>query len=147
MKNKAIRVITSPLERRIKYEGIERVDYTQQNHSYKKMTKKISVSGVGLVSIGILLGLIFVVSATPSKAHAQLVLDPSTTSLLTSTISATGNLVSTVQSDINAGAFNQSQSLALSGTLGGIAGVLSNISSIISGVGFPNTGFPPGLGK
>ncbi len=110
------------------------------------MTKKSNMFRVGALSAAALFTLVIAVSVTTSKAHAQVVLNPTTTSMLVSTISATGNLMSTVQTDINQGAFTTGQSVALSATLGGIGSVLANISSII-GVGFPNTGFAPYSGS
>ena len=107
------------------------------------MTKIINIQRVGLISVGVLLSLVFVVSATANTAHAALVLDPTTTSMLANTLSATGNLLNTVQADINAGVFTPTQSTAISAVLGGISNTLANISSMIGGVGFPNTGYPP----
>lgn len=107
------------------------------------MTKKINISRVSLVVAAALFAVVVVASATTSKAHAQVTLDPTTTSMLVTTISATGNLMSTIQGDINAGDFNSTQSAALSGTLGSISSVLASINSTISGIGFPNTGFAP----
>jgi len=101
------------------------------------------MSRVGVISAIALLTLVVAVSVTTSKAHAQVVLDSTTTTMLVSVISATGNLVTTVQADINANAFTPSQSVALSGTLGGISTVLANISTIIGGATFPSTGFAP----
>jgi len=63
------------------------------------------MSRVGMISAIALLTLVVAVSVTTSKAHAQVVLDSTTTTLLVSVISATGNLVTTVQTDINANAF------------------------------------------
>lgn len=105
------------------------------------MTKTLHVSRIGFLSVGVFIALLLVSSATPFKAHAALVLDPTTTSMLTTTLSATQNVMNTVQTDINLGMFTPNQSVALSATLGGIGNILANISSMIGGIGFPNTGY------
>lgn len=97
------------------------------------MIKKI------LVSAGVLFALL-VVSA---PAHAALVLDGQTTVMLSGTLSATQSLVSFVQGDINAGAYSPYRASQISLTLGYIGNILANISSMIGGVGLPNTGYPP----
>lgn len=106
----------------------------------------MNISRASAIVAATLFALIVVVSATTSQAHAQVVLNPTTTSMLVTTISATGNLIGTIQNDINAGDFSTAQSTALSGTLGGISSVLASINSIIGGVAFPNTGFAPYTG-
>lgn len=97
----------------------------------------------GLVSAGVILALAFVVLAPAHEARAALVLDATSVSLLTQTLSATNSLVGTVQAKINAGAFTPAQSVALSATLGNIGQILANISSMLGSVGLPNTGEPP----
>ena len=98
---------------------------------------------VGVISATALFTLVVAVSVTTNKAHAQVVLDPTTTSMLASTLSATGNLMSAIQTDINQGAFTTNQSVALSATLGGISNTLGYINSIVGVTVFPNTGFAP----
>ena len=107
------------------------------------MTKKINALRVCLVSAGVLFAFVFALSVNTNTAHAALVLDPTTTSMLTNTLSATRNLMNTVQADINAGAFSPAQSTAISSILGGIGTILGNISSMISGVTLPSAGYPP----
>ncbi len=106
------------------------------------MTKN-NISRIGLTSVGVLMAVVFLFSTTVNKAHAAIVLDPTTSSMLSQTLSATGNLTGTVQADINAGAFTPFQSTIISATLGGIGNVLANISSMIGGIGLPNTGELP----
>jgi len=107
------------------------------------MTKTIHASRIGFLSVGISLALVLLVtSAAMPTAHAALMLDSTTTGMLTTTLSATQTLMTTVQTHINAGAFTPSQSVVLSSTLGSIGSILANISSMIGGVSFPNTGYP-----
>ncbi len=107
------------------------------------MTTHNNISRIGLTSVGILMAVVFVFSATANKAHAAIVLDPTTSSMLSHTLSATGNLTNTVQANINAGAFTPFQSTVISTTLGGIGNILATISSMIGGIGLPNTGELP----
>jgi hypothetical protein len=112
------------------------------------MIKKINVSRIGFLSAGIFLAFIAVVSVNTNKAHAALVLDPTSKSMLVNVISTTGNVMTSVQSGINTGNFNPAESAGLSVTLGGIGNVLAVIrsmlgSSAVLGASFPNTGFPP----
>lgn|GEM_PF-5362343 len=107
------------------------------------MTKVIHGSRIGFLSVGISLAVILLVSSVAMPtAHAALVLDSTTTGMLVSTLSATKTLMNTVQTHINAGMFTSSQSVVLSATLGSIGTILGNISSMIGGVSFPNTGYP-----
>jgi hypothetical protein len=110
------------------------------------MIKTINVWHVGLVSAGALLVLISVLSVTTNTAHAALVLDSTTTSMLANTLSAARNLMNTVQTDINVGAFTPAQSTTISASLGSIGNVLVSIDSIMGGIGLPNTGYPPDPG-
>jgi len=105
------------------------------------MTKATRASRIGFSTVGIFLALFLVLSVAAPTAHAALVLDATTTGILSSVVSATQVLINTVQTDINIGMFTPSQSLALSATLGNIGGILANISSMLGGVSFPNTGY------
>lgn len=107
------------------------------------MKKIFGISRNNLMFAGVFLALMLVTSATAPKAHAALVLDPPTASLLSSTLSATGNLMSAVQNKINAGDFSASQSIIMSEILGGIGNTMANISAMIGGIGLPNTGEAP----
>lgn len=113
------------------------------------MTKKMTLSRITFISVGMFLALILIVPATTQKAHAA-ELDATTTSMLVNVISATQNLMNTIQVKINADAFTPAQSVALSATLGAIGNILVNISSMIGGIVLPNTGelpeFPLGAG-
>jgi hypothetical protein len=112
------------------------------------MIKKINILRIGLMSAGIFFALVAVVSVNTNKAHAAVVLDPTSTYMLVNVISATGGVMNSVQSGINTGNFNPAESAGLSVTLGGISNVLAVIRSMIGssavlGASFPNAGFPP----
>ena len=108
------------------------------------MIKKINVSRIGLVSIGVFLILFFAVPVATQKAHASIVLDAPTTILLSDTLVATRSLMNTVQAGINANLYPPAKAAALSSILGGIGQTLANISAMIGGsVGLPNTGELP----
>jgi len=51
--------------------------------------------------------------------------------------------MNTVQYKIDTGAFSSSQSATMSVILDGIGGTMANISSMIGGIGLPNTGEAP----
>lgn len=137
-------VINFSLERHIYAREIKRGRLCKIKINNKNsMTKSTNVLRFGLASAGVVLALLFVVSATTHEAHAALVLDATSVSLLSQTLSATNNLVGTVQAKINAGAFTPTQSVAISATLGGIGQILANISAMIGSIGLPNTGEPP----
>ena len=107
------------------------------------MNNTIHASRIGYLSVGVFLAFLLIVSVAPHNAHAAIVLDSTTNTMLSTTLSATQNLMTTVQADINANMFSSGQSVALSATLGGIGNVLANISAMIGGIGFPNTGYSP----
>jgi hypothetical protein len=107
------------------------------------MTKSTNILRFGVILAGVFFALLFVVSATAPEAHAAIVLDATSISLLTQTFSATNNLVGTVQARINAGGFTPTQSAAISATLGGIGQILASISNMLGSISLPNTGEPP----